>query len=252
MRLATWNLAWASPRSAKGARIRSKLAAVAADVWVITEGRLALVPDGGHLIDAGDDWGYGDRGDCRKVVAWSSNPWYETRRVDQGAARGRLVAGVTDSVTGPVRLIAVCIPWRGAHVSTGRRDAVPWAEHREFCEQLRAFRAELDPAVPTIIAGDFNQRIPRTLQPAVVAKELDEALEGIRVWTSGQTTEGQLIDHIAGDAARLVAARVSAWPASTGQDRLSDHSGVLCEIKALPSSRGASGSSDRTSATQAN
>jgi hypothetical protein len=44
-------------------------------------------------------------------------------------------------VNGYIRFIGVCIPWRSAHVSTGRGNAVPWGEHGVYtsgsCTQPR-------------------------------------------------------------------------------------------------------------------
>lgn len=59
----------------------------------------------------------------------------------------------------------VCIPWASAHVSTGRRDATNWSQHLECCDQIEKLAAQFDPQIPTIVAGDFNQRIPRRRQP---------------------------------------------------------------------------------------
>jgi hypothetical protein len=69
VRVATWNVQWAAPKSAKGVRISAKLDAVDADVLVITEGLLGLLPAHGHLIDAGHNWGYTEKRDRRKVLA---------------------------------------------------------------------------------------------------------------------------------------------------------------------------------------
>jgi endonuclease/exonuclease/phosphatase family metal-dependent hydrolase len=165
VRVATWNVQWAIPASTKGGRVAAKLHDLDADVLVVTEGQLGLLPDEGHLIDAGNDWGYGEERYRRKVLAWSKRPWRELRRFDEGAAKGRVLVAVTDTDEGPIRVIAVCIPWRDAHVRSGRRDARGWEEHVECCGQLLAFRQALDAGVPTLIAGDYNQRIPRKHQP---------------------------------------------------------------------------------------
>jgi endonuclease/exonuclease/phosphatase family metal-dependent hydrolase len=202
---------------------------VAADVWVVTEGKLGLLPDNGFLIDAGGDWGYGEQRQQRKVLAWSRHRWRDVHLIDESAARGRLVVATTDLKDGPVRVIAVCIPWREAHVLSGRRDAARWEEHLEFCNQLSRLRQVLDARVPTVIAGDFNQRIPRARQPTFVMMALEEALDGMKVWTAGETRHGQLIDHIAGDA-RFTLDHREAWPATVADRRLSDHSGVACDV----------------------
>jgi hypothetical protein len=57
---------------------------------------------------------------------------------DEEALRDRLVAGRTDSQAGALVVPGVCIPWRDTDVRTGRRDALAWSEHVEFCRRLPA------------------------------------------------------------------------------------------------------------------
>lgn len=229
MRVATWNVQWAVPKSKKGSRVAAKLHDVDADVLVVTEGQLGLLPEGGHMIDAGNEWGYGAERHRRKVLAWSRHPWRDVRLIDDGAAKGRVLAGHTDTDQGPIRMIAVCIPWRDAHVSTGRKTAKAWNEHVECCGQLLAFRQALDPDLPTLIAGDYNQRIPRKHQTIRAAEALDAALVGMTLWTRGETNCGQLIDHIAGSG-DLLGDKIDVWPAGDADGPLSDHTGVACDV----------------------
>jgi endonuclease/exonuclease/phosphatase family metal-dependent hydrolase len=229
MQIATWNVQWAGPRSARGPRIAATLAALDADIVVVTEAVIGLLSQPAHRIDAGDDWGYGHQPHRRKVLAWSKRPWRDVARLPDRAARRRLVMGVTDTPDGPVRVIAVCIPWRDAHVRTGRADARPWGEHLEFCHQLRELRSTLDPRERLAVVGDFNQRIPKARQPAPVAEALAGALDGLDVWSAGDTSVGPLIDHIAGDR-RLAIDGIQVWPAADADGRLSDHRGVACAI----------------------
>lgn len=229
MRVATWNVQWAAPRSARGVRVSAKLDAIKADILVITEGLPGLLPAHGYLIDAGSDWGYAEKPGRRKVLAWSKRPWRELHLVETGAAKGRVLAAVSDTDDGPVRVIAVCIPWQDAHVKTGRKDRKGWEEHVECCGQLLAFRHAFDRGVPTLVAGDFNQRIPRKRQPIRAEEALDAALVDMTVWTQGDTHCGQLIDHIAGSA-DLAFDSVEVWSAGDADGALSDHSGVAGNV----------------------
>jgi hypothetical protein len=233
-RVATWNVEWAKPGSKRGDRVTALLRGLDADILVVTEGFGGLLPDEGHVIDAGDDWGYTTIHGRRKTLAWSRHPWRDVRRIDKDAGKGRVVAGVTDTKAGPVKVIAVCIPWPDAHVRTGRRDAARWDEHLECCTQLAAFRRDLG-ADPYIIAGDYNQRIPPKGQPQKVAASLDAALAGMTVWTRGEdlASPGLLIDHIAGTD-DLSAHDVVVWAGNDEQGRLSDHDGVACIVGAAP------------------
>jgi len=230
MRIATWNVNWAGPKSTRYARISARLQNADADVLVITEGQSGLLPADGYSIDAGNDWGYGEYVDRRKVLAWSKRPWRDVRRIESGAARSRTLAGITDTDDGPVAVIAVCIPWKDAHVRTGRGGARPWAEHIECCAQLLTFRATLDSSVPTLIVGDYNQRIPRYRQTKAAESALNEALNGMTVWTTGDTRCDQLIDHVTGSP-DLIGHNVNVWPASDADGRLSDHTGVACSAR---------------------
>lgn len=228
MRVATWNVQWADPgakRSTRGARVAAMLADLGADVLVVTEGCRDLLPAHGHVIDGGGDWGYGIESTRRKVLAWSAHPWVDVVRLDSGASRGRVVRGRTATPLGEVTVTAVCIPWAGAHVAGGRRDARPWDEHLECCLQL----AELPTEPRSILAGDFNQRIPKSRQPIRVATALDLALKRSTPWTAGDRDGRQLIDHIA-TSRDLAGAAVTSWPGKDSQGHLSDHSGVSCVL----------------------
>lgn len=230
MRIATWNVNWAGPRSRRYDRISSTLHDADADVLVITEGQRGLLPADGDLIDAGGDWGYGEEPDRRKVLAWSKRPWREVRRVETGAAKGRVLAATTDTDDGPVAVIAVCIPWKDAHVRSGRGGATPWGEHIECCDQLLKFRATVGTSVPTLIVGDYNQRIPRHGQSKAAETALKAALSGMTVWTAGDTRCGKLIDHVAGSD-DVVAHNIDVWAATDAHGRLSDHAGVVCSVR---------------------
>jgi endonuclease/exonuclease/phosphatase family metal-dependent hydrolase len=85
----------------------------------------------------------------------------------------------------------------------------------------------------TIVAGDFNQRIPRTRQPRNVASALVEALGSLHVPTAGEHAVGHLIDHVAVTPAMRVL-DVTAWPNVVDGQRLSDHAGVAVALD-LPS-----------------
>ena len=234
MRIATWNVNWAPPGTDRGDTVAAKFRGLGADIMIVTEGFAELLPSEGHLIDAGDDWGYGLEPRRRKTLAWSRHPWSDVRHLDEGAGKGRVVAGITDTEAGPLGVIAVCIPWQDEHVRTGpRRDALQWQEHQECCTQLLKLRQDFAHGRPTLIAGDFNQRIPRRRAPLRVEASLSAALTRMTTWTAGDSAFGQLIDHIAGSA-QLAAKDVVVWPGKEEHGRrLSDHSGVACTVSVV-------------------
>ena len=153
--------------------------------------------------------------------------WTRVETVDARATAGRLVRSTTRTPAGDVDVGAVCITWSDAHVRTGGRFATRWSEHLEFCGQLASSPVHSR----TILAGDFNQRIPRYGQPIAVAAALDLALRRFDVATAGPTHDGRLIDHVA-ITRDLRADSGVTWPRIDRESglRLSDHSGVVCDV----------------------
>jgi endonuclease/exonuclease/phosphatase family metal-dependent hydrolase len=227
VRLATWNLEWASPTSARGKAGRRHLESVGADVVVTTEDHRSQWDRFPHVVDAGGEWGYPIEATRRKVIAWSAAPWTDVRTIDHGATRGRLVAADTTIGDITATVVAVCIPWAAAHVSTGRRDRERWGEHLEFCASLGELLVSLSGAV--VVAGDFNQTIPRRRQPQRVHDALIGALDGNDIVTAGETAVGPLIDHIAVGSA-FTTTDVTTWPNVIDGTRISDHAGVAARI----------------------
>ncbi len=222
-RLTTWNVEWATAGTRRGDRVARVLEA-AADVMVVTECTLGVLP-AGHVVDAGADWGYRiDDPTRRKVALWSRRPWTDVDPVGHpNLPPGRFVAGTTSTLIGDLRVVGVCIPWAGAHVSTGRRDRRQWEDHELF---LRALPGILDDQPrPLVVAGDFNQRLPRSRQPEHVHRLLVDALDDLTVTTAGETPAGRLIDHIA-ISPGLVAARLAVIPGRDRNAPLSDHVGI--------------------------
>ncbi len=205
------------------------LQTTAADIAVVTEGVRELLPAAGWVADAGDNWGYGPHPARRKVIVWSRYPVTLNSIGKEGATRGRLAVTTVEASAGPVRILGVCIPWRDAHVNTGRGDASPWSEHLDYLDRFERLLAELEGDVPTVIAGDFNQRIPRVRQPIRVAERLAEVLADWRIHTAVALPNGPHIDHIATNR-RFAIESVNDWSASDHLGRLSDHAGVICRL----------------------
>jgi endonuclease/exonuclease/phosphatase family metal-dependent hydrolase len=227
--VATWNTEWATPGNDRGRRIAAILRTAGADIAVVTEGVRGLLPVGGSVVDAGGDWGYGLKADRRKVIVWSRYPLTLDLQGVGGATDGRLAVATAATPAGPLRILGVCIPWRDAHVNTGRSDARPWSEHMDYLDRLEVLLTQLDDGVPTVIAGDFNQRIPRGRQPMPVATRLNDVLANWKIHTAGVLPNGPHIDHIATDG-QFVLESVRDWPGSDPIGRLSDHAGVACRL----------------------
>lgn len=231
MRVLTWNVERKKSTSPTGSAGVDLLRSFDADVMVITEARTSFPADDGHLVacepmpfDYLDD-------DERRVVMWSKEPWTDVDTIGHpDFPIGRFVTGVTDSSIGPVRVVGVCIPWHMSNVQYGDQNRKPWEDHLRYLELLPGVLTAYDE--PVIVAGDFNQCIPRVPYGNRAAAEAMATTFGpLDVVTAGEVdgVDKPLIDHIALGPG-LSAERVWAWPNDAGGVRMSDHAGVGAEV----------------------
>lgn len=228
MKIATWNAEWAKASGARGRRVAAEILSCSSEVFVLTEGDRSLLPAHGHVVDAGDDWGYDVKDKSqRKVLMWSENPWTDIDVIGSPSLpRGRFVIASTETSIGSIRVIGVCIPYYGAHVVTGNKNRRQWEDHEIYLHELK--KLIVDVPGPFVVAGDCNQRIPAGRQPKVVSALLDEVLHGLVVPTAGHV-DPPLIDHVA-HSSDLVSKVVRTIPAANSEGKLSDHTGVVVEI----------------------
>ena len=227
IRVATWNVEKATPKSKKGRHIQQIIKQIDADIFVLTEGCRELMPEG-FVIEGGADWGYKPKQKClRKVLLWS-----KYQLVNESLAEftkmppGRFASATVQHPDGDFATMAVCIPWPFAHENSGRKDRDRWEDHITYLDGLQTLIEQV--RTPLVVAGDFNQRIPRGNQPHKVSDKLSECIDGLQVCTS-LPLEKPLIDHIA------VSKHFSASMVETITDHdsignLSDHRGVITEI----------------------
>ena len=225
--IATWNVEWTTPNSSKGKRIAFILQELEADVIVLTEGCSELLPMG-NVVDAGDDWGYETKdARRRKVLLWSRfNILKTTTREDLAMPSGRFISATVDTPSGQVDVAAVCIPWKDAHVRSGRRNRQPWEDHSLFLNGFNTFIHEHTGSL--IVAGDFNQRIPRVTQPRAIYDQLENCLTPLTVCTS-VPMDKPLIDHIA-ISQNLKSGELSIIPDHDEFGNLSDHRGAMVQL----------------------
>lgn len=197
--LVVWNVQFRRAVSDRGRLLREAIAACAPDVVCITEAHPDFL-DLPHLVLPAGDHGYAAADGRRKVLLWSREPWHAVDPVgDPSMPAGRYVAGRTLTPIGMVGVHGVCIPWAQAHVATGRRDRRPWEDHMHYLDGLRRVLASPSPP-PTILAGDFNQAIPRRRAPRAVFDALMATLPPhLRCVTAGPVPMEGLaaIDHVA-------------------------------------------------------
>ena len=231
MKCITWNIEWALETSPRGKRIKKIVQDADPDVLCFTEATLGMIPENGYVIESDPNYGYPNNGDRRKVLLWSKQPWHKVDTIgSKGLPSGRFVTGITFGV----RFVGVCIPWRDAHVRTGRKDRALWEDHLQY---LGAFtplaNVYCNAGLPVCVTGDFNQRIPRSRQPLEVAQRLSRAFDADwKIATAGIVDDKghQLIDHVA-TCGRLFAHVDEIIPkkSSTGSP-LSDHVGIITSI----------------------
>ena len=208
LKISCWNSEWASLKSKKGKFFRDQFNS---DVICVTEGYESLLPNDGYVISSNEDYGYKIKKGRRKVILWSKSKWSDIDRLgSKKIPTGRYISGITMGI----RFVGICIPWRFAHVSTGRKDRKPWEDHLTFIENLRITKNK------TILMGDFNQHIPKTYQPNDVYFALNKLIKGMTLLTSNMG-----LDHIA-ISNELKASKALKIP--TGSN--SDHDGVSCSI----------------------
>ena len=238
LRVGTWNTQWASPGTKRARSVSAALAAAECDIICLTEGYAEVLPDGGHIIDAGPKWGYATKKGRRKVLLWSKQPW-SLPWCEMDPARsnyvpgGRFVAGTTETDLGPVVIMGVCIPWERAHVDTGREDRKPWEDHERWLEGFAKHRFGRN-AKMTIVLGDFNQRIPRTRVRRRTHELLLGAFGGFTIATAGELAQapGPAIDHIAHSPDLAPVGEIGIWPRrSEHGEYLSDHFGVWGDFR---------------------
>lgn len=226
MKTVVWNTQWAVPGTKRGLLLSELIQQQQPDLICLTEAQAGLLPRDGYVIESSPDYGYPLKPGRRKVILWSKHPWSEVSlHEDLDFPSGRIISGITQGV----RVLGVCIPWSAAHVSSGRKDRKNWEDHLLYLDALKQLLTELDEQIPLAIMGDFNQRLPRSLQPKYAYEKLNDVLTaGLTVHTSGNPGPdgAQLIDHIA-TTADLQLQDLTVFDKTSAEDvRLSDHFGI--------------------------
>ena len=96
LRVATWNVRWATPRSRRTPEILRRIAGWHPEVLCLTETHDELLAPDGYVARSRPDYGYPIRDHRRKVMLWSREPWEHVNDVGLASMPpGRYVAGVT-------------------------------------------------------------------------------------------------------------------------------------------------------------
>lgn len=79
----TWNVAWKKPMGPAGRTMRERLMAHEPEVLCLTEADGDFMQGEGHTISAEVDYGYPIKGNRRKVLLWSRNPWEQVDQIGE-------------------------------------------------------------------------------------------------------------------------------------------------------------------------
>lgn len=228
MRIATWNLQRKRPTSPNGRLAATHLRSVSPDIVILTEAWVNHLGSDFQHADAGPTSIPFLREEERKVVIASRWPITRVESDLDVPTAGRFISSVIETPEGSITVIGICIPWFASRVKSG--EAKNWEDHRTF---LRSLSPVLREAVqgPCLVAGDFNQRIPRSRQPSEVAELLEESFREFVIPTSGKRPETgrMLIDHVA-ISPLLKCGNIASWSGEIDGKKMSDHDGVSAEV----------------------
>jgi endonuclease/exonuclease/phosphatase family metal-dependent hydrolase len=240
--IATWNLERPSVRSWKRLpAIRSCMATVSADCWVLTETRTSIAP--------GNDYrGVHSRAhpsrrpdpDERWVSVWSRWP---IRPIPIRASPWSATA-IVEAEFGPMIVHGLVLPYQLEPSADGGR-ASHWTEFsKEVARQAQdwgALRREYA-SIPVVVAGDLNQSLDGSDWYGTVATRqllcnaLDDA--GLRCLTkddavaSGKLRRKHLVDHICVSSEFRGAFDIECWESVRSDGtRMSDHPGVIARLE---------------------
>jgi endonuclease/exonuclease/phosphatase family metal-dependent hydrolase len=232
LKVVNWNVKWATPRSRRTAEIRKRIKEHAPDVICLTETDIGLLPDGGHVIASGPDYGYPITEGRRKAVLWSKTLWKQTDGIGNAILPpGRFVSGTTQTSVGKVMIIGVCIPWADARVKGANVKREKWEDHQQYLECLREV-LDRAPEKRLIVMGDFNQQLPRSRYTRADVHEslLSVIASRLTIATAGIGFRGKrTIDHIA-LTKDLMAESLGVISNVDGTTMLSDHFGVVADV----------------------
>lgn len=228
-KILNWNIEWKRFSSKAGKVIHKILGDEAAELICFTETYTENSPTGYHGLFSEADYGYPIISGRRKVALWSRTPWIESADTLPGAPSGRFISGITRTDTlGDIRLIGICVPWEGAHVSNGRKDRVRWQDHASFLECLLRHHDLMRNDLPTLLVGDFNQTFPPKRAPEAARKLLSEVVERFQMIPKAEPDIRSVCHMLLGGA--LEGAPVRDIPDHINDVRLSDHRGHVATL----------------------
>ena len=239
IKIATWNLERPGIRqSIRGHAIQSTIERVGADIWVLTESRVSLMPPVSY--SSAHSRPHPDRRpdpDERWVSIWSRwqiNSIWE----DEWS-----VTVLVDLPQGELLIHGVVLPYMNEPGPAGLRVA-GWSRFREELRQQGNHWMQIRsqyPALPVVVAGDLNQNLDsaRWYGSHETRRELRQAIEaaGLKcltdedVVTCRKLRRNHLVDHVLATEGLVATAGITCWEPTTSDGlRMSDHPGVAVQL----------------------
>jgi endonuclease/exonuclease/phosphatase (EEP) superfamily protein YafD len=246
MRVGTWNVQYAAGSDKNKARLNI-LTTRPADIWVLTETHddlsLASSHESVHSLQRPTG-----RKNGRWATIWSRFPIRERLRV---CDEERTVAAVIGSPHGDLIVFGTVLPWHSDHGKHPVDEKVrSWSEQyrviTEQCAEWDTLRRD-HPGMALCVAGDLNMNLggPHYYGTVFGRSEIHKAMEhnGLVCTTEYDqiSEENRLtyspIDHVLVSKTLAVNSRVvEAWEGRQPDGtRLSDHSGLVVELRPLQS-----------------
>ncbi len=226
LKIVIWNTEWANPNSNREQIIKEIIRKISPDIICITEGYLESWQDYGYVISSNEDYGYKITKGRRKVILISKEPWSNIEELgDISMPSGRFISGTTQNID----IVGVCIPWKDAHVNTGKKDKQAWEDHIDYLNGLKKVLSIKEKK--TFVMGDFNQRIPKKYSRQDVYDLMLDTFKDFNIETTGriQQIDKLSIDHFCSKNSKKC---LSIESISNYQNnvRLSDHFGLNISI----------------------
>lgn len=225
---------------------------VAADIWVLTETFVDRSPGPGfNPVFSPVHPDRRPNPNERWTAIWSRWP---IRELDDPAPHRRgTVAAMITAPSGSLIVYGTVIAYHGEPVHDDGRPARAWEVHEaEVHRQVAEWKRlrDLYPAVPLVVAGDFNQArdgrrwaYGTEAARAAITKGLADAglrsLTDVDLVAAGAISDRSHVEHICVSTELTMLGSVLGWDrVDTDRRVLSDHPTLAVDLKASPDLRG--------------
>ncbi len=235
--VATWNLEQATAESERGVAQAKQIAAVGAEVWILTEACSGSAPTSHKTALSAAMPGVKSGAHFAIIAAANLEP-LDLPELPTGAA------AVVHASTGDWLVIGICMPWR-KNAPALPPDAAPGANTGP--EEWHHVLGKLDEAInrlssmnlPIVVAGDFNQTLVGFMVGSGEGRERLEKLQGLTAFTADAPSAlagCHSVDHIFGPSSTLPLNVFPSLADVAEHGPLSDHRGYSIVVGSVSES----------------